>query len=60
MNLIERADQIEMAELDLDRLINVMKKSGLTYHDIIRIMALRLETLLVQFETECQIQSRTH
>ena len=55
MDLAERAEITEVAETALDRLLVVMHKSGLSYHDIIRIMALRLEGLMVQFEAECQI-----
>ena len=53
MDSQEHTNQIEMAELDLERLLIVMHKSGLSYHDIIRIVALRLEALMIQFEAEC-------
>jgi len=52
---VDNPELIDMAEMDLDRLIAGMHNSGLSYHDIIRIMSLRLEMLLVQFEAECQI-----
>ena len=55
MDLQEHAEITEVAETGLERLLVVMHKSGLSYHDIIRIMALRLEGLLIQFEAECQI-----
>ena len=55
MDLQEHANLIELGETELDRLLIVMHKSGLSYHDIIRIVTLRLEALMIQFEAECQI-----
>ena len=58
MDLQEHANQIELAELELDRLLTVMHKSGLSYHDIIRITTLRLDMLMVQFEAEIQLYGK--
>lgn len=58
MDSQEHTNQIEMAELDLERLLIVMHKSGLSYHDIIRIVALRLEALMIQFEAEIQLYGK--
>ena len=46
------ADLIELLESELDLLINKAHKSGLSYWWILRVILSRLETLVMQADSE--------
>ena len=60
MDLIERANLLEKADLDILVLTNVWHKSGLSYCDIAKILLRHVENTIPQFEVECRLQYLTH
>jgi len=49
---MDDADLVEKATIDLDVLITVMHKQGLSYLDILKVFLSRLESLVMQADVE--------
>ena len=50
--MLDDADTIELAETELARLIGVMHKQGLSYHQILRIFLIASNDIYIQMDAE--------
>ena len=57
--MVDDAKTLELAEIEVNRLINVIHKQGVDYRQITRILLIACETLMAMADAEYYIRQRS-